>query len=215
MEVAHETNFKELSDGDFILKLKSLGILFDVHPAYQTSVPVWVPGGGHFRRHADNLEQAVAAAATDKSKDEERIGIREQGAKAINFASSYVAMYAAHHQDPGALLNLGLELKHKTYNRDASKKLPLKPTKFSAKDDEGVGNMVAFVNNGFGKGSVQLQITDQEPQDEASWRTVGHFYKCRMEVKGLEPVKRYYLRARFRNAAGNGPWSDVISLVVT
>lgn len=210
-----QTGFKNDTDGDLIIRLRHLAAIFDGLNAYKTELPPWIPGGKQFREHADQLEEVVNLPGSDKAKEEERIAVREKSVRTVNLAVQYVTMYCEHNNDPSILENLGLEVKHRSRSRD--RKLPGKVEKFVAKDDsENTGAIIIYVNNGFGtKGSVELQITDGDPTDEVSWRTVDHYFTCRIEVKGLEPVKRYHLRVRFKNPAGNGPWSDVANVVVT
>lgn len=214
MESPLETNLKDLSHGDYALKLKYLANLFDNHRAYQgTNLPPWIHGGQHLREHADLIIEAIEAAEQDKSKEEEILAAREKSDRSLNFAVQYVTMYSDHHNDPTCLGGLGLEYKHKIYNKE--KRLPEQPTKLIAKNEEGAGDVVLFTNNGFGqKGSIEVQINDGDPADEASWRTWDHYFNCKIEIKGLEQVKKYYFRVRFKNSAGYGPWSKVVALVV-
>lgn len=210
-----QTGFKTDTDGDLIVRLRHMAVIFDGLDAYKTEIPPWIPGGKQFREHADRLEEVVNLPGSDKTKEEERIAVRERSVRTVNLAVQYVTMYSEHHNDPTLLEKLGLEVKQRNYSRD--RKLPGKVEKFIVKDDsENTGAIVIHLNNGFGtKGSAELQITEGDPTDEASWRTVDHYFTCKIVVKGLEPVKRYHLRARFKNPAGSGPWSDVANVVVT
>ena len=209
-----ETSFKDDTDGDVIVKLRHMATLFDSHDAYKTDLPPWIPGGRQFREYADRLEQLVNLPASDKTRDDEKIAVREKSVKTVNLAVQYVTMYSEHLNDPTLLENLGLQVKHRNYSRDP--RLPGKVERFLVKDSEDTGAIEVQVNNGFDKkGSLELQIAEGDPANEASWRTIDHYFTCRIKVKGLEPVKRYYLRARFKTAAGNGPWSDVANVVVS
>ena len=213
MSLSLDTNFKFLSDGDFILKLNSLADVCDGHPAYKGGVPECIPGGPQFRECAEQLTHAVAAAERDKAKEGEKVAVRAKGERKITHAAQFLVMYSYHNDDPTLLHNVGLELKHKAHS-SGSKALPKKPSKFRVTNGKVSGGIVALSNNGFGKGSIELQITDGDPTDEARWRTLDFFYGCKMEVNGLEPVKKYHFRSRFRNAAGYGPWSEIVVLVV-
>lgn len=210
-----QTGFKDDTDGDVIIRLRHLAVIFDGLDAYKTELPPWIPGGKQFREHADKLEEVVNLPGSDKAKEEERIAVREKSVRTVNLAVQYVTMYSEHHNDPSLLENLGLEVKHRNYSRDP--RLPEKVERLIVKDDlENPGAIMVQVNNGFGKkGSLEFQITDGDPANEASWRTVDHYFTCKFDVKGLEPVKRYHVRARFKTAAGNGAWSDVANIVVS
>lgn len=215
MSYTLQMSFKDDTDGDLIIRLRHMASLFDNLAAYKVEIPPWIPGGKQFREHADRLEEVVNLPGSDKTKDEERMAVREKSVRTVNYAVQYVTMYSDHHNDPTLLENLGLEVRQRSYSRD--RKLPGKVDKFNVKDDsENTGAIIVHVNNGIGKkGSIELQITEGDPADEASWRTIDYYFTCKIDVKGLEPVKRYHLRARFKNAAGNGPWSDVAKVVVT
>ncbi len=210
-----QTSFKDDTDGDLIVRVRHMANILDNLDAYKTELPPWIPGGKQFREHADRLEEVVNLPGSVKTKEEERIAVREETVKTVNFAVQYITMYSTHINDPSLLENLGLEVKHKTYSRN--RKLPGKVEKLIAKDDaEKSGAIVIQVNNGIGKkGSVELQITEGDPTDEASWRIVDYYFTCKFHVEGLEPVRRYHLRARFKNSEGNGPWSDVATVVVS
>lgn len=213
MESPLETNLKSLSDGDFLLKLRYVAGVFESHPAYQTGLPVWIHGAQQLREHADVMNQAIEAATRDKNREAEIAVARGKCAKSLKFAVQYVAMFADHQNDPSLLENLGLEFKQKTYTKE--KKLPEKPNKLVVRNEEGIGDIILFTNNGCGqKGRVEVQINDGNPTDESSWKTYDHYFTCKIEIKGLEPVKKYYFRVRFKNGAGYGPWSEVVSLVV-
>lgn len=207
-------SFKGLSDGDFILKLRHLAPLFESHPAYRhDGLPPWIHGGPHFREHADLMTEALEVAANDKTLEPAVAAARERAVKSIQYAVQYVVMYSDHQQDPTPMGTLGLEFKQKAYGKN--KNVPGKPTKYSVKNGKDSGDIIIQINNGFGsKGSVEVQMTTGDPADEGSWRLLGHYLKCKIEVSGLEPVKKYYFRARFQNTAGYGPWSDVVVLVV-
>lgn len=213
MDSPLETNLKWLSDGDFVLKLRYVAGVFDSHPAYQIGLPAWIHGAQQLREHADLMNEAIEAANRDKSKEVEIAAAREKCARSLNFAVQYVTMFADHQKDPKLLENLGLEFKHKIYAKE--KKLPEMPTKLVVRNEKGVGDIVIFTNSGFGqKGGTEVQINERNPADEVSWKTYDHYFKCKIEIKGLEPVKKYYFRVRFKNGAGYGPWSEVVSLVV-
>jgi hypothetical protein len=213
MESPLETNLKNLTDGDFLLKLRYVAGVFDSHPAYQIGLPEWIYGAQQLREHADLMNQAIEAATKDKSKEAEIAVARDKCARSLHYAVQYVAMFANHRNDPSLLENLGLEFKHKIYAKE--KKLPEMPTKLVAKNEEGAGDVLVITNNGIGqKGSIELQINDKEPADESSWKTLDTYFNCRMEIKALEPIRKYYFRVRFRNAVGYGPWSKVVGLVV-
>lgn len=208
-----ETNFSKLSHGDFILKLYNLADRLQDHAAFKDH-PEYVPGPTTFRDLAGLLQKSVDAAAHgDKQKIEELDGVRAKSAAAITFAGQHVVMVSTYRGDPAMLNNIGLDLRHRTYSKPSNNS-PGKLSKLGLKNGATSGTVVVTVNKMPGAGSIDLQITDGDPTVESSWRSLERSYQCRTEVKGLEPVKRYYFRARFHNAGGAGPWSAIVNIVV-
>lgn len=205
-----DTNFSKLTDGDLFQKTISFAETVKDHPAFQ-NLQEHVPGYDRFMTLADMLRNASEAARYgDKLKAEERDKIREEILRSFTFAGQHVIMVAAHRNDP-TLLNIGLEQRQRVY-RTAQHSLPGPPAKLFVKNGS-PGVVVAMVNRDREMASVELQITENTGND-SSWKTVDKYYTCKMEVRGLEPVKRYYFRARYHNSVGVGPWSPVVNLVV-
>lgn len=207
-----DVNYKDLSNGDFILKLEQLANTLDPHPAFKDPPP-WVSGPIQFRQYAQAMRVAASAAEQDEATAAEQEAARANAQKALYFSAQFLVMFADHHQAPDMLQIVGVAQKTRGGSRDMKKSLPSKPTKFSATAEKS-GVVLVLVNHGFEKGGIEVQICAGDPTTEASWRTYDHYYACRFEIKGLESVKKYYLRVRFKNAAGAGPWSDVETVVV-
>lgn len=208
------TYLKDLSDGDLALQLETMGDILEDHRAYKDqNLPPWIIGPADLRECSVDVKHSSAAAKQDDSKETERQLARQKGVQAITFASQYVVMFSAHENDPTLLENIGLEPRHRTFTKEAVRK-PGSPTKFTVKHTGVSGSIKASVNRWEGKGSVELQICEGDPADEASWKTVDIFHSCRMRADGLEPAKKCYFRARLRNDAGKGPWSEIIELII-
>ena len=77
------------------------------------------------------------------------------------------------------------------------------------------GAINVSVSNRPNKGSVEVQVNEVSPASEESWRRLGNYYECRFTARGLDSVKKYYVRVRFDSSAGSGPWSEVIPVVVS
>jgi len=210
-EIFVTSHLKDLSDGDLALQLEMSGDILEDHQAYKgKDLPPWIVGAAHLRGHAVELKHASAAAKQEENKVSPRlVAAREKGIQGLMFAYQYVVMFAAHANDPTLLDNIGLETRHRSYARGALRK-PEKPVKFMVKHTDSSGSIYAFVNSWEGKGSVELQICEGDPADEASWRTLNIFHSCRMRASGLEPAKRCYFRARILNNAGKSPWSEIL-----
>ncbi len=215
-----DTNFRGLSDGDFILKLNDFGKALESHPAYQIDLPAWVPGPKKFFQHASSMTDAIAAANRDKSKEPDKIAERKRGQQSFNFAAQYLVMYSVHHDDTSLLENIGINIKHRNYTREARKAIPGRLERLEiqeVKDEKGeeTDRLQVITGKSPERGSVELQYTDN-PADESSWATFLHLYECRsiVEKKGLQRVKKYYFRGRYSTAGGAGPWSEIVKHVV-
>jgi len=210
------SRLRDLSDGDLALQLEIMADILEDHRAYKgQDLPPCIPGPPNFREHSVELKHASAAAQLDENAEPGRIAaVRENSIQDLTFSIQYVVMFSTHEKDPTLLDKLGLETRHRSFTKETLR-VPDKPTKFSVKHNTGSsGSVNASTNSWEGKGSVELQICEGDPADEASWRTLNIFHSCRMRVDGLEPARRCYFRARLRNDAGNGPWSDVVGLII-
>jgi hypothetical protein len=65
-----------------------------------------------------------------------------------------------------------------------------------------------------GAGSNEIQICTGDPNNDASWRLVGTYNQCRVEVAGLEPGTKVYIRVRCHGTGAPGPWSQIVSIIV-
>lgn len=214
-KVFNPAPLRDLSDGDLALHVETVADVFDDHPAYKDkTLPPWIIGPEHLRGYSANLRHLSHAAKLDESKEPERQQVREKNIQGVTFSKQYVVMFAAHENNPGLLETIITEPRHRNYTKEVPRK-PGGTKKFSVKHNTGVtGSIIAAVNAWEGKGTVELQICEGDPTIESSWRTVNIFHSCRIVVEGLESAKRCYFRARLRNDAGNGPWSEVIELII-
>jgi len=209
-----DTNFTKLSHGDYILMLYTLADKLEGHLAFQ-DLPEHVPGPPRFRDYAEQLTKAVEAAKYgDKHKGAERDELRARSQQDITFAAQHAVMVSVHRNDPSMLANIGLEQKQRTYTRTPTIGIPGMPSKLTVKNGSAPGTVIASVNREPGAGSIEVQYTEADPAIEAFWKSAGMFYQCRMEVKGLESVKRYHFKVRYHGSSGAGPWSAIVNLVV-
>lgn len=204
----------KLSDGDLIQETLRFAERIRAHRAFQ-DLQKHVPGPDFFTELATRLGSASEAARHgDKLKAEERDKAREEIITNVIFACQHSVMMAAHHNDP-SLMDVGYELSHRTYTvKAASSTLPGQPDKIDLKaGPKGSGICWVSVNKIPGKGSVEVQYTEN-PNDESSWVSAERSYKCKVELK-LDLVKRFYVRARYHNSIGYGPWSSVTDIVLS
>lgn len=205
---------KELSDGDLALHGEGMADLLEDHPAFKDqNLHPCIPGPVTIREDALQVKQTSTAARHDPSKEPERQAAREKMLQSIRFCCQYVVMYSRHANDPGLLDTIGVKRAQKA-SRSYGVKMPKKFNKFSVTHGQESGTVKIYVNSWVGKASVQLQICYGDPALEESWQTITISHHCHSTLKGLEPARRVYFRARLQNDAGVGPWSDVVELII-
>ncbi|MBJ6752711.1 hypothetical protein [Geomonas anaerohicana] len=208
------SSLTKLSDGDLIHEVRTFAGRIRGHAAFQ-DVGKHVPVAETFDSLADLLGQkSNAAKHGDKLMAEERDNTREEIFMKVTFACQHSVMFATYHKDP-SLMDVGYDLSHRVYTtKPATASVPGQPTKVELKPGpKGSGIYYVLVNKVAGMGSLEVQFTET-PNDESSWKSAERAYKCKVEMKG-DLVKRYYIRARYHNSAGYGPWSSVVDIVLS
>ena len=205
---------KGLSDGDLALHFETMADLMEEHPAFKDQIlSPCVPGPVKIREHSVEIKQASIAAKQDPSKEPELQDAREKGIQSVKFTCNFVVMYATHVNEPGLLDTIGMERSHRS-SRSTGVKPPKRFEKFTVGHGEESGTVKIYVNKWEGKGSVEVQMCTGDPPQAESWRTIQIGHSCHMKLKGLEPAQRAYFRVRLITDAGNGPWSDVLELII-
>lgn len=205
---------KGLSDGDLALHFETMADLMEEHPAFKDQIlSACVPGPVKIRGHSVEIKQASTAAKQDPSKEPELQDVREKAIQSAKFTCNFVVMYAAHVNDPGLLDTIGMERFHRS-SRNMAVKPPKRFEKFTVAHGGESGTVKIYVNKWEGKGSVEVQMCTGDPSQAESWRTIQICHSCHIKLKGLEPAQRAYFRARLITDAGNGPWSDVLELII-
>lgn len=206
------TRLDGLSDGDLMQETHSFAETIRGHEAFK-NLQEHVPGADRFDTLEGKLGTASEAAKHgDKRKGEERDNIREEIIRSFTFACQHAVMVATYRNDP-SLMDIGLELKHRSYAKPATATPPGQPTKVNlSSGPKGSGIAFVTVNKIAGMKSVEVQYTEN-PNDESSWLSAERSYTCKIQLK-LDLVKRYYVRVRFHNSAGYGPWSAVVDIVL-
>lgn len=212
-----DANFRNLSNTDIIVKVGAIADALTNHPGFPLPWPDVVPDPDRLKELVAGFKNAVNAAANgDRQKISERALSRAELVQSTTLTAQYLVMKSIKERDLGRLFNTGFDLKKRTYNRSASSNAILSsPANFSVKHGPLSGTLIAKSSRVPGAATYELHMCQGDPTVEESWTTLGHFVHCsRMEVKDLEPGKRFNFRVRCLGANGPGPWSSIFSLMV-
>ena len=209
-----ETSLTGLSASDAILKVKNVAAHLGVHAAFEDA-PEHVPGPVKLLQFTDEMTTLVHAIADGAShRKQELKDLQANMERAVTLAAQHVIMVSIYRDDPTLLQNTGLELKQRNYTRHSDLKIPGQPAKFNAKHGRVSKTVMITVQSDSDVVSRELQVCDGDPSLESSWRLVGFYGKCKIEVTGLVPASTCHFRIRGINDAGAGPWSATVTLII-
>lgn len=212
-----EANFKSLSHADLVVRVGGIADALMVHPHYPLPWPDVVPNPEQLKEQVEKFAAALNAAANgDRQKILERDSCRIDVEQDVALAAQYVIMKSIKEKNPTMLLNTGFALKNRNYNKSSSNAVVGPPTNFTVRFGPASGTVFARATRQPGAATHDLQICEGgDPTLDESWRDLGQFVRCsRIEVKDLEPGKRYSFRIRARGINGPGAWSSIVSLIV-
>jgi len=210
------TNFSDLTINDFIVKTRFIADKMEVHPAFlEDNLPEYLAKAPRLREIAEALGQARdAAAGGDHGKIAEKKALRELGQQALTMIAQHITMLSLHRKDPSLLNNCGFELKQQKSSAKATVSLLDLAPGLDAKHGPFSGYIALLLKRFKQSLVVEVQSTDQDPANEASWGNSGMHNRSRIEMKGLTPASRIHFRARYHDDGRTGPWSSIVSIIV-
>ena len=213
-----ELNLIGLSTNDMIVKLGTTADLVSVHQGYQDKLPDEVSGPPQFRVLAEELRQTdLDAVNKDRLKIIKRDEKHQESAVALAIFGQFAVMKATKHKDTSYIDNIGYDRKKKGIGNKTTNHGPLgAPRTFSVKHEpDNSGSLLFKVAKVTGAAHYDIQLCLGDPINEDSWSLAATFVNTRnMRIAGLEPGKVYMFRVRCLGAAGFGPWSNVIKIMV-
>jgi hypothetical protein len=211
-----ETNLSGLPINDLIVTISHMADKAETHIAFQGIVPEYVSPAPRLRQIVSGLEQARdAASGGDQYRNAEKKSQIASALLAVSMNAQHIVMFSLHRNDPSALLNAGYDLKQKSSGKATARNLlDLVPEVFAKHMPNVSGGIILMVKRARQNASIELQMTDQDPNLEASWSGPMMYLKSRIELKGLEPAKKIYIRARYHEDGGTGRWSSVVCIIV-
>lgn len=210
-----DTNFEDLSVNDLIVTIGHAADKAETHIAFQGDLPEYVKRSPQLRQLAEDLGKARdAAAGHDQQKVAEKKALMAEGKHALTVNAHHITLLSIHRNDPTILLDAGYKHKQKLAKAKVNL-LDLVP-EVSLKHGGGTGVITIVVKRAKGNASLEVQMTDQSPDVEGSWRGLGEgtYNRSRIEIKGLQPASRVHFRARYHEDGGTGRWSTPVSLIV-
>lgn len=209
-------SYENESINDFIVTIKTIAEKQRAHTAFQGTLSEYVTGPDLLTTLAAQIETARDEAL---GHDPVKVAVLEsliaEGVKALRFNAHHVVMVSYHRNDLIVLYEAGYDLKPPPTARMKVNLLDLVP-ELEAKLGPVEGSILVLIKKRSSvKSSVELQMT-YSPDDEQSWRQTGAgtYLKSRIELRGLEPVRRTYIRARYHEDGAVGRWSIPISIIV-
>lgn len=213
-ELLNTSKLESLSVNDLIVAMYQHADKAETHVAFQGTVSEYVTLPPRVRTLADGLGKARDAAARgDKESLAEQKALMAEARQVLWLNAHHVVMLSLHRNDPNLLLNAGYEPKQKGKTKTVANLLDLVP-KVSPKHGPASGCVTVQVQRAKTAASVELQMTDHDPNDESSWSSQGMYSKSRFEIRGLTPATRVYFRSRYHLNGGTGRWSAPVELIV-
>lgn len=211
-----DTNFDHLSVNDLIVTIEHAADKAESHVAFQGDLPEYVKRAPELRQLCADLAKARdAAAGHDLFKEAEKKALMAAGKMALAMNAHHITLLSLHRNDPSILLNAGYNQKQKGVPKTKINLLDLVP-EVTLKHGGASGVISVFVKRPRTSASIEVQITDQDPNQEQSWKRLGEgtYNKSRIEIKGLQPASRVFVRVRYHEDGGTGRWSTPVNLIV-
>jgi hypothetical protein len=213
MEAILNTNYTRISDTDFLALSVAISALLSKHPDFPEPWPSIFPNLATLNGSNDRFREAcIAASNRDHVKIAEKKTARTEVEEHLfNISRLLETMAGKNHN---MLLNTGFSLRRPKTGRSAKAGISLTPpTNLTVRHGDDSGSMFVKCTRQLAAGSYELQISEEVPSAE-DWKQQGIYVHCsNMEVKGLEPGKKYSFRIRAIGGKGPGPWSSPVTLM--
>ena len=200
----------------FIVKVEHCADKAENHVAFGGDTPEYVSKAPKLRQLVVSVASARdEAAGGDKNKVEALKALVAHTQLCLDMNACHITMISLARNDLNILNNAGYQIKQKPGKTkstvdvlDLTPEVTLKRTTVSG------GVIVQIKRTKQRNVSAEIQMTDQDPNVEASWYSKGIYNKSRVEFKGFEPGKKIYFRVRFHADGGVGKWCPVVGIIV-
>lgn len=178
-----------------------------IHPLFAGPVPSFVPTAELVQAALDKFDNAYVASLT---RDVQKVAAAKEARREVEILFLILARFyeAAAVTDPHLLDNTGFEVR-----REASATNPLDAQMIlSVTHGKYPGVIIAKTAKVPGAASYEIHFTEGNPLD-ADWPLKKVYPNAsHMEMGGLNGGSMYSVRGRVISGAGEGPWSDAVSI---
>ena len=201
-----------LSHTDFLARTESILLTMSNNPLFPEPYPEPFPSLANLKEVTDRYRELFHAASNgDRVKISQRNLVRTEAEQKFLCFASYITTKAGN--DTYMLLSTGFDVRERA-TRSTNAAPLVAPLNVTVKHGELSGVLVIKASRQASAGSYDLQITEGDVSVEENWKPIGIYIHCsRIEVKDLEPGKKYTFRLRGIGAHGPGPWSAPVSLI--
>ena len=183
------------------------------HPLVADPIPPPFPNLDQLKAVTDSYRDLYHAAQNgDRVKIAQRNMVRADSQTKFISLANYLENKAG--SNTYLLLDIGFDLRDRAARGTQVGTSTVEAANVVVKHGEVTGVVLLKCARVNGAGSYEVQMMEGEASADGNWQNAGSFLHCsRMEIKGLEPGKRYSFRVRVLGANGFGPWSASVSII--
>lgn len=208
-------SIKGLSHLEYANKIISVAEAFLAHPGHQDPLPRPLIQPLELKEKGTyHIVLTNAAANGDRVKAAARDAHRAETDVDFVTMINWAVTRSVKEKDPSLIQNLTLDLKKAPAPKKRVQELVGAPTNPKVRH---AGNGAVMLSCGKVKHAATYEVgyCTGDPRLEESWTESKTFTGCQgNKIEGLNPGQIYHFRIRCFGAAGQGPWSSVVTLMV-
>ena len=211
-----DPNFSSLSPSEFVLTLGTFAALLASHPFFKENWPSFLMPPQQLQVLLKEYDEAVKVAEADGGKKnlQTRDDLRKSALKAAIFMTQYIVMRADSENEPSFLTSFGLRPQNRSKKSKQAVAL-VASDHISAQHGDEPGTAVLSCGKVPGAGTYEFWGCYGNPEDPAAWWSLGQFKTYyRVNISGLESVRKMYFKVRCHGTGAPGPFTDYVSLVI-
>ena len=210
------SDFDDESVNDLIVLVRHMAVKAETHLAFQGETSEYVSKAPDLNKIADGLELGRdAASGGDKGKVEALKNLVANAKLVLAMNANHITMLSLKRNDRSVLEDAGFEFKQKVAaTKTVVNLLDLTPDVFAKHLVNVSGGIIIMMKRAKSTATCELQITYDDPTVEASWIGKGMYSLSRVEMRGLEPVRKIHIRARYHENGAVGRWCTPVPIVI-